>query len=149
MVEDERDRELLNEIQANFPVAPHPYRVIGARLGMQEREVLQRIASLRKAGIIRRLGASINSRGIGFVSTLLAAQVPPEKFESFVRTVNESPGVTHNYERKNAYNVWFTLIASSTVEKERIIQELIDKTGVQIREFPAKRIFKIRVDFRF
>lgn len=146
---DARDRELLNEIQAGFPVEPHPYRVLGAKLGMEEKEVLRRIVSLRKAGIIRRLGASINSRQIGFVSTLLAAQVPPERFESFVRTVNECPGVTHNYERKHRYNVWFTLIASSGEEKERIIQELMAKTRIQIHEFPAKRIFKIRVDFKF
>jgi siroheme decarboxylase len=146
---DARDREILNEIQAGFPVEPHPYRVIGSKLDMDEKEVLDRIGRLRKAGIIRRLGASINSRQIGFVSTLLAAQVPPEKFEVFVQTVNACPGVTHNYERKHAYNVWFTLIASSMSEKGRIIDELIEKTGVQILELPATRIFKIRVDFRF
>jgi siroheme decarboxylase len=146
---DARDREILNEIQAGFPVEPHPYKVIGSKLGMDETEVLDRIARLRDEGIIRRLGASINSRQIGFVSTLLAAQVPPEKFEMFVKTVNECPGVTHNYERKHAYNVWFTLIASSMSEKERIIDELMEKTGVRILDFPATRIFKIRVDFRF
>jgi DNA-binding Lrp family transcriptional regulator len=80
---------------------------------------------------------------------LLAAQVPPEKFESFVNVVNACPGVTHNYERRHQYNVWFTLIASSLAEKERIIQDLIQKTGVNILELPAKRIFKIRVDFKF
>ncbi len=83
------------------------------------------------------------------MSTLLAAQVPPDKFEMFVKTVNDCPGVTHNYERKHAYNVWFTLIASSMPEKKRIIDELTEKTGVQILELPATRIFKIRVDFRF
>ncbi len=146
---DSRDRELLNVIQAGFPVEPHPYQVIGEKLGMDQNEVLARIANLKRQGIIRRLGASINSRRIGFVSTLLAAQVPPEKFESFVQIVNACPGVTHNYERKHAYNVWFTLIASSQAEKERIIRELIEKTGVEILELPATRIFKIRVDFKF
>ena len=146
---DARDRELLNEIQAEFPVEPHPYRVIGERIGMTEAKVLTRIARLKQEGIIRRIGASINSRRVGFVSTLLAAQVPPEKFESFVHVVNSCPGVTHNYERRHQYNVWFTLIASSLAEKERIIQDLIRKTGVNILELPAKRIFKIRVDFKF
>ncbi len=146
---DLRDRELLNVIQADFPVEPHPYRVIGEKLGMDQEEVLARIANLKREGIIRRIGASINSRRIGFVSTLLAAKVPPEKFESFVQTVNSCPGVTHNYERKHAYNVWFTLIASSQAEKERIIRKLTEKTGIEILELPATRIFKIRVDFRF
>lgn len=146
---DSRDRALLNEIQVQFPVEPHPYRVIGERIGMDEQEVLARIGKLKRDGIIRRVGASINSRRIGFVSTLLAARVPPDKFDSFVMVVNACSGVTHNYQRKHEYNVWFTLIAESQEEKQRIIEELIDRTGVEIEEFPAEKIFKIRVDFRF
>ena len=146
---DIQDRQLLNEIQTDFPVEPHPYRVLGDRIGMDEAEVLTRITNLREEGIIRRMGASINSRRIGFVSTLLAARVPREKFDSFVEIVNSCPGVTHNYERRHEYNVWFTLIAPSEGEKKGIIRELTVKTGIQILEFPAEKIFKIRVDFRF
>jgi DNA-binding Lrp family transcriptional regulator len=146
---DSQDRDLLNEIQAQFPVEPHPYKVIGDRIGMDEDEVLHRIVKLKDEGIIRRIGASINSRQIGFVSTLLAAKVPQDKFDSFVTVVNACPGVTHNYQRRHSYNVWFTLIAESPEEKESIIQELAERTGVEIEEFPAEKIFKIRVDFRF
>jgi len=146
---DIQDRQLLNEIQTDFPVEPHPYRVLGDRIGMDEAEVLSRITNLREAGIIRRMGASINSRRIGFVSTLLAARVPREKFDSFVEIVNSCPGVTHNYERRHEYNVWFTLIARSEGEKKDIILDLTVRTGIRILEFPAERIFKIRVDFRF
>jgi DNA-binding Lrp family transcriptional regulator len=146
---DIQDRQLLNEIQTDFPVEPHPYRVLGDRIGMDEAEVLSRITNLREEGIIRRMGASINSRRIGFVSTLLAARVPREKFDSFVEIVNSCPGVTHNYERRHEYNVWFTLIAQSEGEKKDIIRDLTVRTGIQILEFPAEKIFKIRVDFRF
>ncbi len=146
---DNIDRKLLNEIQSNFPVEPHPYRVIGDRIGIPESEVLDRIAKLRADGIIRRVGASIDSRRIGFVSTLLAAIVPEDKLDNFVRIVNSCPGVTHNYERRHNINVWFTLIASSPEEKLRTIERLAEQTGIEIMEFPATRIFKIRVDFRF
>jgi siroheme decarboxylase len=146
---DELDRKLLNEIQARFPVQPHPYKALGNRIGMEESEVWSRIARLRNQGIIRRIGASINSRRVGFVSTLLAAKVPPEKFERFVEIVNSCPGVTHNYERKHEMNIWFTLISPSEEEKQETIRILSRETGVEILEFPARRIFKIRVDFRF
>jgi DNA-binding Lrp family transcriptional regulator len=146
---DAKDRELLNQIQADFPIEPHPYRIIGARVGMTEEEVLSRIARLKQEGIIRRFGASINSRRIGFVSTLLAAKVPTAKFDSFVETVSSCPGVTHNYERRHDYNVWFTLISPSPEDQQRTIKELAEKTGVEILELPAKRLFKIRVDFKF
>lgn len=146
---DSRDRELLNEIQVGFPVEPHPYRTIGEKIGMEEKEVLRRIALLKEEGIIRRIGASINSRRIGYVSTLLAAKVPKDRFDFFVETVNACPGVTHNYERNHEYNVWFTLIARSEEKRDAIVRELVEKTGIDILELPAKRIFKIRVDFRF
>ena len=146
---DSFDRELLNEIQADFPIQPHPYQIIGERLGLAEEEVLERIANLRQKGIIRRLGASINSRRVGFVSTLLAAKVPKEQFSKFVQIVNSCKGVTHNYERRHEYNVWFTLITPSYQEKNETIQNLVEKTGINIIELPAKRIFKIRVDFKF
>jgi len=146
---DSWDRDLLNEIQARFPVEPHPYKVIAERIGVSEDEVLARIANLKQEGIIRRIGASINSRRIGYVSTLLAAKVPPDKLDSFVETVNSCPGVTHNYERNHEYNVWFTLITPSREEIDTTIRHLMEKTGIAIDEFPAKRIFKIRVDFKF
>ena len=114
---DQRDKELLNEIQAGFPVEPHPYRVLGERLRMDEEEVIARIAKLRQTGIIRRLGASIDRR-VGFVSTLLAAKVPKEKLRQSSRSSIHAPASTHNYERKHEYNVWFTLIAPSVKEKE-------------------------------
>lgn len=146
---DQRDRDLLNEIQSDFPVEPHPYQVLGRRLGMDEQEVLRRIAALKEEGVIRRLGASINSRKVGFVSTLIAAQVPEKKLDAFVAVVNACPGVTHNYERDHAYNVWFTLISPSVEEKDRTIRALVEQTGIDILELPAKKIFKIRVDFKF
>ena len=124
---DVQDRRLLNEIQSAFPVESLPYRVIAERIGMNEAEVLARIAHLKERGIIRRVGASINSRRVGFVSTLLAAQVPTEKLDHFVSNINSYQGVTHNYERRHAYNVWFTLIAPSESQKRRTIEEMIHK----------------------
>ena len=102
---DEKDRALLNEIQSNFPVDPRPYQALGARLGIGEDEVLKRISNLRKAGIIRRIGASINSRKIGFVSTRLAARAPEDKYQRFVEMVTQVDGVTHNYLRTHKNNV--------------------------------------------
>ena len=146
---DEIDRALLNEVQSAFPVESHPYAILGSKIGISEEEVLQRVVKLRRAGIIRRIGASINSRGLGFVSTLVTASVPVDQLERVVSIINSFQGVTHNYLRKHAYNVWFTLIAQSQEEKKRIIEEMMEKTGVELHEFPAKRIFKIRVDFKF
>jgi DNA-binding Lrp family transcriptional regulator len=66
----------------------------------------------------------------------------------FVEVVNSYPGVTHNYRRDHAYNIWFTLIVSKVDEIERILREISVLTEVnEIISLPAERVFKIQVDF--
>ena len=145
---DEMDRLILNEIQSHFPIAAEPYLVLAEKLGCSEVEVLERVQGLKDREIIRRIGANCNSRKLGYTSTLCAARVPQDHMKRFVEVVNSYPGVTHNYRRHHDFNVWFTLIAVSVEEIERILREISDLTKVrEIMSLPAERIFKIQVDF--
>jgi siroheme decarboxylase len=145
---DGLDRKVLNEIQANFPISARPYFELGERLGIPEEVVLERVKRLKTEGIIRRIGGSMNSRKLDFVSTLCAAMVPEDKINIFVETVNGYKGVTHNYLRKNRYNVWFTFIGPSMDFIKNCLWEISQKTGVNmILNMPAVRTFKIRVEF--
>ena len=147
---DRKDRLILNEIQRNFPVSRRPFLALARRLGMKEKEVLERVARLKDSGIIRRIGASFSSRAVGFSSTLCAARVPRRKMREFISVVNSYPGVTHNYEREGDYNIWFTLIAPSKKRIDEILGEISRKTGItDILNLPASKIFKIAVDFKF
>lgn len=145
---DATDRAILNEIQSHFPIESRPYAAIGKRLQLTEAEVLDRIRDLKKRGIIRRLGANFDSRRLGYMTTLCGAKVPPEKLDEFIMVVNSYAGVTHNYLRKHAFNVWFTFIAESPEAIERQLGELAEKTGVKVYNFPAIRLFKIKAEFK-
>lgn len=145
---DDIDRAILNQIQSDFPLEPRPYAAAGARLGLSEAEVLRRVQRLVDLGVIRRIGANFNSRLLGYTSTLCAAAVPPDQIEPFISLVNRYTGVTHNYLRRHRLNIWFTLIAPSTDRLEEIIQEIREESGInEVYSFPARRIFKIQVDF--
>jgi len=145
---DEADRNILNEIQSGFPIISNPFREIGARVGLTEEAVIERLKRLKRRGIIRRIGANFHSSRLDFTSTLCAAKVPGDKLQGFVRVVNRYPGVTHNYLRNHAYNVWFTFIAENMDKIERALAEIAEETGVEeIRNLPALRMFKIKVDF--
>ena len=141
------DKQILNIIQSAFPLASTPYAVIGERVGVSEEEAFERVERMRKDGIIRRIGANFQSGGLGHVSTLCAARVPREKMDSFIEVVNALQGVTHNYERAHEWNIWFTLIAPSREAAAEILRDITQKTGVEIMNLPATRMFKIRVDF--
>ncbi len=145
---DAVDKAILNLIQSSFPLTPRPYEVVGQQLGLPEEEVVTRVQRLVETGVIRRIGANFNSRRLGYTSTLCAAEVPPEQIEQFIDVVNQYPGVTHNYLRRHRLNVWFTLIAASTERIAAILDEMRVRSGIkEIHSFPAKRIFKIQVDF--
>jgi siroheme decarboxylase len=145
---DDIDRKILNDIQSGFPVSPRPYHEIGMCLGIPEQEVIERVKRLEAEGIIRRIGGSLNSRKLGFKSTLCAARVPDDRIDDFVEKVNSYKGVTHNYLRNSNYNIWFTFIAPTAADIENALKEISEKTGVyDILNIPAERIFKIKVDF--
>lgn len=145
---DETDREIINAIQSAFPIAARPYRDLAEQLDLSEADVLDRVRRLKEAGIIRRIGGNFNSSRLNFTSTLCAAKVPEEGVDRFVEVVNRYAGVTHNYLRNHAYNVWFTFIAPSMGHIEAALQDISRETGVEdICNLPAVRMFKIKVDF--
>lgn len=145
---DELDKRLLNVIQADFPIAPRPYRVLGERLGISEDEALSRTRALAESGVIRRIGPSFDSRKLGHTSTLVAARVPDDRLREVADIVSSFPQVTHNYGRDHEYNLWFTLICRDDPEIERVVSEIEARTGVSdLRVLPAERMFKVKVRF--
>lgn len=145
---DDVDRAILNRIQSDFPITKRPFLSIAENLGLSENEVIKRIEQLKEKGIIRRIGGNFVPEKLGFVSTLCAAKVPEDKIEGFARTVNRYPGVTHNYQRDNKYNIWFTFIAQSMDEIKGNLEDISRETGVmEIINLPATKMYKIRAHF--
>lgn len=145
---DDLDRRILQAIQYDFPVASRPYGEIAARLGVSEEAVLERVRGFQAEGLIRRLGASVNSQKVGYKSTLVALKVAPEGIERVTQLVNGFAGVTHNYLREGEYNMWFTAIAPDEESLTAILAAVAAADGVEeLMPLPAKRMFKVSVKF--
>lgn len=145
---DEIDRALLNRIQSDFPIASRPYRVVAEELHLTEEAVLKRLSALKEKGFIRRIGGNFVPEKLGFVSTLCAARVPADQLDRFAAAVNRYPGVTHNYQRDNSFNIWFTFIAPSRSEIVANLQRISRETGItEIINLPATDVFKIKAHF--
>ena len=145
---DPTDSAILNRIQSDFPITSRPWLTVADELDLTEKEVLDRVTRLKADGIIRRIGGNLVPGKLGFVSTLCAASVPADKIDHFAEIVNRYPGVTHNYQRDNTYNVWFTFIAPSRDEIEKNLKQIAEDSGVDdILNLPATKVFKIRAQF--
>ena len=146
---DAADKRLCDLIQNDFPVAERPYAAIGERLEMSEDEVLERVQRLRGERIIRQISAIFDTRKLGYRSMLVAARAPEERADEAAEVISTHPGVTHNYERKHEFNIWFTLGVppTSRLGLDRTVELLGEMAEVEaIRPLPALRFFKIGVD---
>jgi len=101
---DTVNKKILNNIQIDFPITSRPYKIIAEKLGLLEDELIQRITTMKKEMLIRRIGGNFSPDKLGYTSTLCAAQVPENKIKLFTTTVNSYSGVTHNYQREHKFN---------------------------------------------
>ncbi|MCX6674019.1 MAG: AsnC family transcriptional regulator, partial [Methanothrix sp.] len=145
---EEIDLKLLSAVQDGFPITARPFRDLGLALGLAEEEVIERLASLQKEGLVRRIGPVLDLRKLGRSGILAALEVPTEEADGAAQVINEYTEVSHNYLRPNerGYNLWFTV--SATEERiQEILQEIRIKTGRKMLVLPTLRIFKIGVKF--
>ncbi|OPY48891.1 MAG: hypothetical protein A4E49_03373 [Methanosaeta sp. PtaU1.Bin112] len=145
---DEIDLELLSAVQDGFPITPRPFRDLGAALGLDEDEVMLRMAGLQKEGLVRRIGPILDLRKLGRSGMLAALKVSRTEADRAAQIINGYPEVSHNYLRpdESGYNLWFT-VSASEVRIQEILQEIRAKTGLKMLVLPTLRIFKIGVKF--
>lgn len=144
------ERRLLSRIQTGFPLVLDPYVALAAMVDAKADACHATVLALRDRGVIRRIGGSFDATRMGYASLLVAAQIAPAQLEPVAARVNEFCEVTHNYQRDDAFNLWFTIIAATPARTEDILTAIQTLPGVQaMHALPALRTFKIHVDFRF
>jgi DNA-binding Lrp family transcriptional regulator len=147
---DKTDSQILQELQYNFPLSERPYEVIADRMQISHSELRERIQKMLDEGVIRRMGASFDSKKLGFSSTLASVSVGPELVDRADEIIGGFAEVTHSYLRNNAFNIWFTLIAIDENRIEEILEHIrvsLSLNKSQILNLPVKRLFKL--DARF
>ncbi len=143
---DDIDAALIDGYQSGFPIEERPFRRVGEAVGIDETAALERVEALREAGIFRRFGAVLNPPVIGS-STLAAVQAPDERFEEIAEVINGYTQVNHNYRRDHEWNMWFVVTAGSLSVRDRIIDEIKDRTGCSVLVLPMVTDFYIDLEF--
>jgi DNA-binding Lrp family transcriptional regulator len=128
---DAIDKQLLNYMQHDFPLVSRPYAKLGELVGISESDALARVKNLVESDVIRKVGPSFDTRQMGYASALIAARVPEERLDEVAELVSSYPEVTHNYGRNDEINLWFTVIARSMVEIEKIVNEIKTRSGIE------------------
>jgi siroheme decarboxylase len=140
------DRELLNALQWDFPLEPRPFAVLGARLGIPEAAVRERVAKVKELGVLRQLSAIFDTRALGYGSSLVAAKIDPDRVDDAAEVISAHPGVSHNYKRNHAYNLWYTIAVPPGDSLEGHLDVLHRDSGAIVtRPLPTLKLYKIGV----
>ena len=142
------NRQILNILQSSFPLVEEPFDQIGQASNMPAPEVIDRIRGMKDTNVIRQISAIFDTRRLGYKTVLVAMRFAPDKLDAGAHLINEHPGVSHNYARNGAYNLWFTLAVPPAESLEETVEGMAQKTEAQIyRLMPTIRFFKIGVNF--
>ena len=147
---DTLDSKILDALQNDFPLCQEPYEFLASKLEISSDELWSRIRRMLADKVIRRIGASIDSRKFGFCSTLAAVSVPPAAVERAAEIIGQFHEVTHSYLRRDDFNIWFTVIAPDSKRIDDILEQIrrsLLLEDSQVLNLPMKRLFKL--DARF
>jgi DNA-binding Lrp family transcriptional regulator len=143
------DAKLLNRIQSSIPLSPTPFAALAVELGIDEAVCIERLHDLRHGvKYIRQISPIFDTHALGYQSSLVAAKIQPEKIEHAVTVINGHPGVSHNYQRDHAFNLWYTVAVSpdSKLGLEKTVARLHELSGADsTRILPTLKLYKIGV----
>ena len=148
---DELDCRILEALQNDFPLSERPYEIIAHRLQIPCEKLWNRIQRLIAEGIIRRIGASLDSRKLGFCSTLAAVSCKTDLVEQATKIIDRFPEITHSYLRNDNFNIWFTIIATDEERIEYILEQIrisLSLESSQVLNLPVKHLFKLNARFK-
>jgi DNA-binding Lrp family transcriptional regulator len=145
-------------LQKHLPIVARPFAESAAQLGLSEEGLLDRARELQAAGIMRRFGAVLRHRRVGYRANGMACWAVPEpQIEAAGQRAAQFPEVSHCYQRPAYPPRWpytlFTMVhGQSREEVEAVVASVSaafsEERGAEIevqvlystREFKKERV---------
>ncbi len=135
MVLTEIDKKIIRILQEDFPLSPNPYQDLAKKLEIEETFLLKRIEFFIDDGIIRRFGAAVKHREIGYeANAMVVWQVEDTRTKEVGKIMAGFEEVSHCYERPTypqwQYNLFTMVHGKSKEECEEIAKKIAHSVGV-------------------
>ncbi len=151
---DELDKKIIVIMQEDFPLVAEPYREIAERLGIHEDELLGRLKKYHQSGKIRKMGAVLRHREVGYAANALCAWiVPEERIVEIGKMLAKDAVVSHCYARISQpgwpYNFYTMLHAHTRKDCKVLAEDIAKRTGLQeyVMLFSTKEWKKISMQY--
>lgn len=131
-IPDPLDRELLASIEDGLPIEPHPFREVAHKMGIGERDLIDRIRRLAESGIVTRFGCVVRHRALGYTANAMAVwDIPDAEVEARAQEFLRNPAVTLCYRRRRHLPGWpYNLFCMIHARTERDAYATIDELNL-------------------
>jgi DNA-binding Lrp family transcriptional regulator len=101
------ERRLVAATVDGLPLIQEPYAAIAIKAGMTDEDVVSHLKAMLADGRIRRIGAVVRHRRIGYEANAMAVwDVPDRQVAALARCLSRDPAVTLCYRRARALPDW-------------------------------------------
>ncbi len=152
VISEELKKDILQVIQEGIPFEKRPFKPLANKIGISEEEFIENLKHLKEEKIIRQISPIYDTKVLGYDSSLVAFKSPKDKINETAKIINEHPGVSHNYERNNDFNIWFTIAVppDSQIGLDKSVEILAKKSGVEdYAILRSVKVYKIGVKLNF
>ena len=131
------DKRIINLISKDIPLTKRPFKDLAGKLGIGEKELLERIRFFKKNGLMRKLSASLNHKKIGFRYNAMVVWNVPQKFIDKAGNIMASfDAVSHCYEREKApvwnYNLYSMIHGRTKTECLKVVRKISQRIGLRL-----------------
>ena len=92
----ELDKKIVRALQGEFPLVAEPYKELADQIGIPEEVFLARVQAMEEQKKIRKMGAVLRHREVGYSANVLVAWVvPPERLDEIAEQMSACPSVSH------------------------------------------------------
>ena len=147
------DIPFVRALQQDLPIVAYPFVEAAGQLNLSQEDLLAKARELNEAGIMRRFGAVLRHRRVGYGANGMACWVVPEaEVEAAGLRAAAFPEVSHCYQRPAYPPRWpyalFTMVHGQTKEQvETVVAQIAHQTGLNeyevlysTREFKKERV---------
>ncbi len=129
MTNTELDQRIIAVLEADFPLVPNPYAQMAEKIGISEAVLLSKLTAWSKQGIIRKLGAVLTHRQVGYqYNALCLWEVPTARENAIATQLAQFSCLSHCYTRQPfpqwPYNLYAMLHAHDQIEAHHFLTEI-------------------------
>lgn len=145
---EESEIRLLKALEGPLPLVERPFAELAQRIGISEEQLLERVRAWVADGTIRRFGARLNHRHMGYGANGMAVwQAPGDQVEKAAEFIVGLPEVSHCYLRAPVpgwnYNLFAMIHGAREEDVLAVARRIAESTGLDCYEVLfSRREFK-------